>query len=82
MKTLDAKDLQVGMRVITRDEKRTGTVKGLDVGRNKIGVILDGDTKATLECDPAEFKILTTLELRLPGRPPPNTIPRSPSGGQ
>lgn len=81
MKTLDAKSLKNGMRVITRDGKRTGTVKGVDTAGNRFAVLLDGEIRPTLDCNPAEFRILTIPGLRLTGRPPKGTIPRTPSEG-
>ena len=69
------------MRVITRDGKRTGTVKGVDTAGNRFVVLLDGDSQSTFDCNPAEFQILTIPELRLTGKPPPDTIPHAPSEG-
>lgn len=81
MEKLDAKNLRSGMRVITCDGKRTGTVRGVDIAGNRFAVLLDGENRSTLDCNPAEFKILTIPGLRLTGRPPPSTIPHSPSEG-
>lgn len=78
-KLLDAKEVRVGMRVIKvsgERENTTGTVRGVDVEANLIGVRFDGDAQTTFSCVAREFQILKNPSIRLTGRPPPGTIAR------
>jgi len=66
MKPLDTKELSVGMRVIKiggERENTTGTVRGVNVEMNLIGVLFDGDTKTTFSCDAREFQILNLNQV-------------------
>lgn len=76
MSELDAKELRVGMRVITVAGDRTGTVRGLDVANNICAVHFDGDKTVTQECHPSRFRILENPAFRLTGIPPTGTVPR------
>lgn len=79
MKPLDTKELSVGMRVIKicgERQNTTGVVRAVNVGENWFSILFDGDQRVTLGCDPAEFKILKNKNLRITGKPPPNTIAR------
>ncbi len=79
MKLLDAKEVRVGMRVVKVSGERQntmGTVKGVDVGANLIGVLFDGDAKTTFASEAREFQVLKKPFIRLMGRPPPDTIAR------
>ncbi|MSU56319.1 MAG: hypothetical protein EXS51_03365 [Candidatus Taylorbacteria bacterium] len=76
MHLLDAKELNVGTRVITVSGDRTGTVRALDVASNICAILFDGDKTATHGCNPSEFKILKNPSLRLTGMPPQKTVPR------
>lgn len=76
---LDSKEVRVGMRVVVVSGKRkntTGTVKGVDVEANLIGVLFDGDRATTLGCDTGEFELLKVPSVRLTGRAPPGTVAR------
>jgi hypothetical protein len=74
---LDAKELRVGMRVITVAGDQTGTVKANDVENNTCAVLLDGEKTVTPQCHPNGFRILQNPELRLTGVAPQDTIARS-----
>lgn len=76
MRELDAKKLQVGMRVITVKGDRTGTVKAFDIENNICAVLFDGDNAVTRECQPSRFRVTTIPVLRRTGMPPPGTVPR------
>ncbi|KKU76895.1 MAG: hypothetical protein UY03_C0024G0008 [Parcubacteria group bacterium GW2011_GWA2_47_64] len=81
MKTLDTKELRIGMRVIKISGSRqntTATVRAIDVGNNMFGAIFNGDKTITQRCDPKEFEILKLPNLRLTGTPPPGTEARRP----
>lgn len=60
MKTLDTKELRVGMRVVKITGERrgdTGLVRTVNVEENTFSLLFDGDAKATLWCDPKKFEI-------------------------
>lgn len=74
----DAKQVSMGMRVITVTGDRTGVVRARSVALNKIGILYDGEDNVTPMLDPWLFKPSPDPNLRLIRKPPAETVPRSP----